>query len=639
MDSKFLGSLRGRLILSFGMLFILISGISSALFYVTSRDMIIKGYEKDLAPILAERPLGKVHSTLYSYTRTVQYTLEMNRPLKRYLSAGEQCRDSVTTLLRQYDKKLRGLNKEARIGVVTIGAEPWMTDSKGFAESINLNSPGFFWVRRLEQTKRHNFFETFTEGGKQKMVIAQKISTKPENTFGFLIVDLNKVHQDVVGQEEKSEDRNFLTDYSGNLISYNKDKSGEAFNLIDISGLGEKANWLLEKSKGNKDSVFHFKYEHNGVNHFVHVRRMQARGMFFISETTVTGSLGELFRRFIYILLAQIVLLLGTLFGVYRLSLQFSEKFDAVIGYVKSISKGRLDGKLKLDQKISEFRSLQETLQALVRSLRRSGDFARDVGAGKLETDYNPSKDNELGKALLEMRNSLKEAKEREDRERMASEGLSRIAEILRSSEDFNAVADKLASFLAKYVNANQFGLFVMAGDDETDAGKLVLRSCYAYEKKRFTEKSIMPGQGLVGTCYLEARPIRMSEVPDGYTSITSGLGESTPTYILLIPLKVNDEIAGVMELAFFQHVEDYILDFLTRCGEAIAATVTVARNNERTKRLLEEMRQQAVVLKEKEEAARQSWEEMQAIQEDFASKERGFRAEIGRLKAELREA
>ena len=49
--------------------------------------------------------------------------------------------------------------------------------------------------------------------------------------------------------------------------------------------------------------------------------------------------------------------------------------------------------------------------------------------------------------------------------------------------------------------------------------------------------------EGLVGRAAFEMNTIYVDEVPDDYVEVTSGLGESNPKVLLIVPLKVNEEV------------------------------------------------------------------------------------------------
>jgi PAS domain S-box-containing protein len=127
---------------------------------------------------------------------------------------------------------------------------------------------------------------------------------------------------------------------------------------------------------------------------------------------------------------------------------------------------------------------------------------------------------------------------------------------------------------------------------------------------------------------------IYLTEVPQNYISIKSGLGGANPRSILIVPLVVNDKIEGVIELASFNLFQPFEIEFLQKLGESIASTIASVKINERTKHLLDESQMQSEQMRAQEEEMRQNMEEIAATQEEMQRKN----AEMERLVAETQE-
>ena len=252
----------------------------------------------------------------------------------------------------------------------------------------------------------------------------------------------------------------------------------------------------------------------------------------------------------------------------------------------------------------------------------------------------------EMDKKTEEIQNSENELKEKisqielnqaEERKRnWATEGIAEISTILRSDQSGHELYDHITSYITKYLNANQCGLFTVVKDEHDDSDvRLVLQSSYAYDRKKFVEKEISPGQGQIGQAYLEKTTIYLKDVPDGYVNITSGMGEHTASEVLIVPLVVNEEVEGVIEFASFNHFEDYHIQFVEQLGETLASFISINRINERTKYLLEESQQQTEEMRAQEEEMRQNMEELSATQEEMGRKEQEYVNLIQELKEE----
>src|SRR5690606_3730041 len=243
-----------------------------------------------------------------------------------------------------------------------------------------------------------------------------------------------------------------------------------------------------------------------------------------------------------------------------------------------------------------------------------------NIGNGKYDSEFKPlSQKDVLGNALIEMRNNLKKVADEDKKRNWATSGMAKFGDILRNfSNDYEKLSDEIISNLVKYVEANQGALFIIDRDDQVESKdpEMELAACYAWNKKKFMHKKIHKGEGLAGQAWLEGDTIYITDVPDDYINITSGLGSANPKSILIVPLKVNDEIFGVMEIASFSEFEEYKIEFIEKISESIASTISTVKINEKTQKLLKESTMMTEQMRAQEEEMRQNMEELQATQE-----------------------
>ncbi|QHT68399.1 GAF domain-containing protein [Rhodocytophaga rosea] len=280
-----------------------------------------------------------------------------------------------------------------------------------------------------------------------------------------------------------------------------------------------------------------------------------------------------------------------------------------------------------------ELAQMALSVEVLAKGLQQTSTFAEEVGKGNFEASFTPlSEKDTLGNSLIKMSNNLKLAAEEDKRRNWSTEGLARFSEIMRNTNDLTLLSEALVSNLVKYLKASHGSLFIV-NNTQPQAIQLDLAACYAYDRKKFISKSILPGEGLLGEAYLEKASIYKTKLPKNYIKIASGMGDGDPACLLIVPLKINEKVEGLIEIASFTVLEPYQIIFVEKLAENIAASIATVKINQVTRKLLEESQQQAEQMRAQEEEMRQNMEELIATQEEMHRKENDYLQMIERYK------
>jgi len=285
--------------------------------------------------------------------------------------------------------------------------------------------------------------------------------------------------------------------------------------------------------------------------------------------------------------------------------------------FIKELAAGKLPDNIPPSK--DELNSITTALNELTQNLKTITHFADEVGSGKFDTEITVfNNENELGQSLAGMRQSLKKVGEEDKIRSWINEGLAKFADLQRvHNHSLEDLTDSVISHLIKYININQGAIFIVKEEDSTIY--LELGACYAYDKKKYLNKRVEVGNGLVGQAYLEKEKTYLQEIPNNYVNITSGLGAATPNVLLIVPLVYNDKVVGVIELASFRNLKEYEMDFIDKVAESLAASISSVKITEETRKLLQESQMAAEQMRAQEEEMRQNAEELEATQEEIS--------------------
>jgi PAS domain S-box-containing protein len=229
-----------------------------------------------------------------------------------------------------------------------------------------------------------------------------------------------------------------------------------------------------------------------------------------------------------------------------------------------------------------------------------------------------------------------KAAEQKLEEQNVLQTGQTDLSDVMRKDVETDSLCMNILNFMAKYLQA-QVGAFYLNNGNNV----FTLRASYAYKTRKNLSNEFAIGEGLVGQAALEKQPIMLSQVPDDYITVTSGLGSKPPRNILVQPLVFNNTSLGVIEIGSLEAFSEAQRFFIEVSGERIAIAIQTATAREQLKKSLEKTQQQAEELQSQQEELRVTNEELEEQTQALEKSEQKLKAQQEELEVaneELRE-
>jgi len=291
---------------------------------------------------------------------------------------------------------------------------------------------------------------------------------------------------------------------------------------------------------------------------------------------------------------------------------------QAQVEGVSGVWKGLTDNVNQLAGTLTtQLRAISEVSQAVTQ-----GDLTRSVA---VEAQGEVA---ELKDTINQMIANLAETTRTNQEQDWLNSNMARFTGMLQGERDLETVSRLIMSELTPLVGAQHGAFFMMESPDgEGDDFELRLLSSYGYKQRKNVPTRFKIGEGLVGQSALELKPILITQAPDDYVRITSGLGEAAPVNVIVLPVLFEEQVLAVVELGSFQRFSHIQQTFLEQLAESIGVVLNTIQANMRTEELLEQSQQLAMELQSQSE-------ELQAQQEELQQTNKELEEQAASLKA-----
>ena len=288
-----------------------------------------------------------------------------------------------------------------------------------------------------------------------------------------------------------------------------------------------------------------------------------------------------------------------------------------------------------------EIGDLERNLEKHVNNLQSLTRFSRAMATGDFTGKYEKlSGEDEIGEALLSLKGSLMDSlketearRQEEEKRTWTAHGLAKFSKLFMEAEDnLQELSVELMKELVAYTEADVGALFI-ANEAEGQDPELELAGSYAFDREKYIHQSFEFGEGLVGRAALEKEVIYVTDLPPEYIKIRSGLGEDVPSSILLVPVLLDNNVLGVIELASLGEMPAHQVAFIQQLGDALATTLAKVKANLKNRELFEQTKKQAEALSSQEKVFRQNLEKLEKAQQASSLREKKLQKEIERLR------
>jgi HAMP domain-containing protein/CheY-like chemotaxis protein/signal transduction histidine kinase len=312
---------------------------------------------------------------------------------------------------------------------------------------------------------------------------------------------------------------------------------------------------------------------------------------------------------------------------------------DQVTSVAREVGvEGKLGGQANVPGAAGTWKDLTDNVNGLAANLtnqvRAIADVATAVTKGDLTRNVQVEAKGEVAELkdnVNEMIRNLRETTRQNAEQDWLKTNLAKFTRLLQGQRDLAAVSKMVLSELAPLINA-QHGVFYMMDETQTDAPKLKLLSAYAYTESQKLKNEWQMGEGLIGQCAYEKKRILLTDVPNEYVAITSGLGAAKPLNIIVLPIVFEGKVKAVVEMSSFTLYSAIHQTFLDQLGESIGIVLNTIEANMRTEELLKQSQSLAQELQSQQEELRQTNLEL----EDKAGLLEEQKAEVERKNREV---
>ncbi len=309
------------------------------------------------------------------------------------------------------------------------------------------------------------------------------------------------------------------------------------------------------------------------------------------------------------ITLTIITLLLGILIIGFGLTLFFvlNKNLNKIIDSLKELELGNLERK-ELIKITREFGIISLIINRIVSNLKYKSKIISLFAQGKYNQEIKTlSPRDELGQNLIKLQEylhnyekNIQQSQQSEQRQKWITEGLAYLGDILRqNATDLNNLLENSLKAALDYLKAPMGAIYYVNYNYQEPIYELKI--AFAYSKEKMHKVSYRLTEGFVGTVAADGEPIILKQVPEDYIFYETAFGYGRPNTIAWFPIKEENKIYGVLEIALNETFEEHHTLLIEKFASDLASTITFVNINQQTKHLVQQLTEKTEEFEQRE--------------------------------------
>ncbi|WP_304453424.1 HAMP domain-containing protein [Nocardiopsis sp. YSL2] len=288
-------------------------------------------------------------------------------------------------------------------------------------------------------------------------------------------------------------------------------------------------------------------------------------------------------------------------------------------------SQGQLGGQAKVEGVSGTWKQLTDSVNGLAGNLttqvRAIAEVANAVAKGDLTRNIQVDTRGEMEQLKdninLMVSNLRETTADQRDADWLKS-NLARISGHIQGHRDLHELARLIMTEVTPLMEAQHGACYLPEDQDDQDIFRLYAGFGFEPEDGR---RRIRKGVGVAGEALQQQVEQHIRNIPSGYVTVESGLGEAEPRNLYILPIVSEERSLGVIEFASYSEFREIHKNFLRQLVALLGTTINTILANNRTEHLLEQSQQLASQLRERSNELQRQQEELRGKNAELRQK------------------